>query len=257
MSLGGGRVQAFNDLVDFGTLSEILTVVAAGNENADACTVSPASALSAITVAAEDITDTRAFFSNFGVCVDIYAPGVEILSSFVFDVDSFAVDPTRAYRTDSGTSMSSPHVAGAAALLDSLGGTLTPAQLTTMILSNATPNKIISNVGGTPNLLLFVPNVPACPFEIASFDGITKFCVVDAATRDNAELACEALGGQLSNIQSSAESAYLSTRVPAQVWIRAWQGNTYGGACLSYFPGGAFAVVGCGESHQGLCDVPI
>lgn len=122
MSLGGGYSQAINDAVQRGTDAGIVYVVAAGNENTDAVTRSPASAPSAITVSAladsdgkpggvgsatsYGADDTLATFSNWGPAVDICAPGVAILSTL----------PGNRYGVYSGTSMASPHVAGAAAL---------------------------------------------------------------------------------------------------------------------------------------------
>ena len=108
MSLGGGKSQAINDAVSAAVKNGLTLVVAAGNENQDACNVSPASTPEAITVGAVDKTDNLASFSNWGQCVDINAPGVGITSAWKGSVD--------ATNTISGTSMASPHVAGVVAL---------------------------------------------------------------------------------------------------------------------------------------------
>jgi len=108
MSLGGGVSTALNDAVDAAVRAGVTFIVAAGNENTDACRRSPASAPLAFTVGATDNADRRASFSNYGKCVDIFAPGVSILSAW-------NTSPT-ATNTISGTSMATPHVVGVAAL---------------------------------------------------------------------------------------------------------------------------------------------
>ena len=146
MSLGGGFNQAVNDAVEASVASGVTYAVAAGNDYGyDACNVSPASAPSAITVGATDINDNRAGFSNIGPCVDIFAPGVNIASAWL----------NGGTNTISGTSMASPHVAGAAALQLGENPGATPAQVAAALGSNATPG-IVGNPGtGSPNLLLY------------------------------------------------------------------------------------------------------
>ncbi|KAK3347636.1 peptidase S8/S53 domain-containing protein [Neurospora tetraspora] len=116
MSLGCDRSEAFNAIVDAAFDQGVLTVVAAGNENQPAAMVSPASSKRAFSVGAIDNKNTRAYFSNFGAIVDIFAPGVDIVSTYIGKKEG---DNNRTM-TMSGTSMASPHVAGLALYLKSL-----------------------------------------------------------------------------------------------------------------------------------------
>ncbi|ORZ35657.1 peptidase S8/S53 domain-containing protein [Catenaria anguillulae PL171] len=142
MSLGGPKNDAVNKAVQAAVQAGITFAIAAGNENADACNVSPASVPEAITVGATDDKDALASFSNWGKCVDINAPGVSVLSTW----------NNGKTNTISGTSMATPHVAGVAALL--LADTpLAPADLAKKMIDIATPNKI-GNTKGSPNLIL-------------------------------------------------------------------------------------------------------
>lgn len=104
MSLGGGKSPALDLAVNAAVKAGLHFAVAAGNENQDACNVSPAGAENAITVGASTVSDARAYFSNWGKCVDIFAPGLNILSTYIGSETATA--------TLSGTSMASPHIAG-------------------------------------------------------------------------------------------------------------------------------------------------
>ncbi len=148
MSLGGGAAQAVDDAVQTMTNAGVTVVVAAGNDNgSDACTKSPARAPSAITVGSTTSTDARSSFSNIGTCVDIFAPGSSITSSWYTS--------NTATNTISGTSMASPHVAGAAALYLATNPAATPAQVTSALNAAATPG-VVGNAGtGSPNRLLY------------------------------------------------------------------------------------------------------
>ncbi|GGM51644.1 serine protease [Longimycelium tulufanense] len=152
MSLGGPASSAVDNAVRRSVSSGITYAIAAGNGDQwgrpqDACTVSPARTKEAITVTATDRNDAKASWANYGTCVDIAAPGVGITSAWL-DNDS-------ATRTISGTSMATPHVAGAAALVLAGNPSYSPQQVADALVGAATPN-VISNPGpGTPNLLLY------------------------------------------------------------------------------------------------------
>jgi len=147
MSLGGSKSNAMNDAAAKMVETGVFLSVAAGNDNKDACGYSPASAPDAFTVAASDNTDRKATFSNWGTCVDVWAPGVSVTSDWI--------GSTTATNTISGTSMAAPAVAGVAALYMAEHVT-TPAATATWIRDNATAN-ILTNGGfsGSPNLLLY------------------------------------------------------------------------------------------------------
>jgi subtilisin family serine protease len=145
MSLGGGRSTALNSAANNLANSGVFLAVAAGNESQNACNTSPASASSAYTTAASDRTDLRASFSNYGSCVDGYAPGVSIKSDWY----------TGGTNTISGTSMASSHAAGLGALYKSAFGDASSATVASWINANATAGVIRSNPSGTPNRLLF------------------------------------------------------------------------------------------------------
>ncbi len=148
LSLGAPFVSpAMNDAVSRAVADGISVVVAAGNSSTDACGFSPASAPSAITVAATTASDLRASYSNYGACVDIFAPGSSILSA--------DITAPNALVSLSGTSMASPHVAGAAAVLLSNMASLSPAEVTSYLVSEATVNAVVSPGVGTPNKLLY------------------------------------------------------------------------------------------------------
>ncbi|MEV4262346.1 S8 family peptidase [Kribbella sp. NPDC049584] len=148
MSLGGGADDALDAAVKASVGAGITYAVAAGNDSADACLSSPAREPSAITVGATDDQDKRASFSNFGKCVDLFAPGVDITSVGITDPDATA--------KMSGTSMATPHVTGGIALYLAGHPDATPADVATALVGNSTPDKVGDPGDASPNKLLYV-----------------------------------------------------------------------------------------------------
>lgn len=146
MSLGGGASPALDSAVRRAVQQGVVMVVAAGNSNADACTASPARESTAITVAASTINDGRSSFSNWGNCVDIFAPGSNIQSAWFTG--------SNAVNSISGTSMAAPHAAGVVAQMLQLTPNASPADIANRLTRSATTGRI-SDVKGSPNLMLF------------------------------------------------------------------------------------------------------
>jgi subtilisin family serine protease len=145
LSLGGGYSSTLNTAITNLSNSGVFVAVAAGNENQAACNVSPASASAVTTVAASTSSDARASYSNYGSCVDLYAPGSSITSTWL----------NGGTNTISGTSMASPHVAGVGALYKATYGNAASSTIDSWLKSNSTANVITGNPTGTPNRLLF------------------------------------------------------------------------------------------------------
>ena len=149
MSLGGGASAALDTAVTNAINAGVTFAVAAGNDNVDACGGSPSRVAAAVTVGATTSTDARSSFSNFGSCLDLFAPGSSITSAWYTG--------NSATNTISGTSMATPHVAGAAALHLSANPGATPAAVRTALVSNGTTGRVSGPGSGSPNVLLFTP----------------------------------------------------------------------------------------------------
>jgi len=188
MSLGGGASSALDDAVKRATAAGVTFVVAAGNDNTNACNGSPNRVPEAVTVGASTRTDSRASYSNFGTCLDLFAPGDATVSA--------SHNSDNGTATLSGTSMASPHVAGAAALFLSANPTATPAQVSNALVTQATANKITSAGTGSVNKLLNVTSLggpvstvptdpPTTPTEPCTSSGAGKNCTLYTFSASN------------------------------------------------------------------------
>ena len=176
MSLGGGASTALDDAVRAAIASGVTFAIAAGNSNANACNSSPARVAEALTVGSTTNTDARSSFSNFGTCLDIFAPGTNITSAWSTS--------NTATNTISGTSMATPHVTGVAALYLADHPSATPAEVGTAVVNNATPNKVTGAGTGSPNRLLYSRFGGGSPTDLPPTAAFTYSCTGLTCTFD-------------------------------------------------------------------------
>jgi subtilisin family serine protease len=221
MSLGGPVDATLDTAVTNSVNAGIAFAVAAGNDNADACQQSPAddaaTSPGVITVGATDINDNRASFSNFGSCVSLFAPGVDIVSDWNTS--------TTATQTLSGTSMATPHVAGAAALILAANPTDTPTQVKTALLAGATPDQVVGRGAGSPNLMLFTETTSPPAPDPHNFDltADPNPMVVLPGLGGSSSFSTPIIGG------GTAETAtYSSSGTPTGVTVQFGSANSTG-----------------------------
>jgi subtilisin family serine protease len=201
MSLGGPKTAALDLAVNNSINSGITYAVAAGNSlNGNACLVSPAGIPAVITVSATDINDVRPLNANIGFCVDIFAPGVNVTSAWFNS-------PT-ATNTISGTSMASPHVAGAAALYLQTNPTASAADVTFALQNNATPDKVINPLSF--NLLLYTGFITPPPTIAVNPASMSFAAVAGGANPASQALNITNTGGGTLNWTATSDATWLS-----------------------------------------------
>ena len=181
MSLGGGKSPSLDMAVNAAVKAGIHFAVAAGNDNSDACDSSPAAATGPVTVGASTLSDSRAYFSNYGKCVDIFAPGLNILSTYTGSDSATAVL--------SGTSMASPHVCGLLTYFLSLqpedtsvfkSGIVTPDELKQDLIDFGTVGALSDIPEDTPNVLVF----NGAGKDLKSFWNSSEIAELDSTAED-------------------------------------------------------------------------
>ncbi len=187
MSLQGPPSPSLDAAVNNSVAAGVLYAVAAGNLDTDACDVSPARAADAVTVAATTIADARASFSDYGTCVDVFAPGVDIISAWHTSDTASA--------TQSGTSAAAPHVAGVAVLLRGAHPAWSPTQVEQALVAQATCGTVTDPGPGSPNLLAHALETldPGC--QAGSAPVLSIAAEIDAAAGEPVEVPVELVTG--------------------------------------------------------------
>lgn len=252
MSLGGGSSDASDAAAARIVESGVVLVVAAGNDSEDACLHSPARERKAITVGATDVGDLRADYSNFGPCVDIYAPGSNVRSvaggTFIVQNAPFDIldgsDPTSrdAFTSLSGTSMASPHVAGYAALIKQRYPGFTPVQVERVMLANATTNAI-----NTPEGVAVAQDGSANRFM---FTATENFTLEGAALSANVrKVAVRSVSAKVGGTASS-----WTADVTVSIKDVGQSGSLAGLLVKGYFGDGQSGI--CTTNANGMCAIP-
>ncbi len=205
LSLSGPYSRVENEAVRRLIADGVTVVGAAGNDGQDACDYSPASARKALTVAASDRADARAEFSNYGSCVDLYAPGVDVPS---------AAGTARGTSLMSGTSVSAPHVAGAAALVLDAHPRWSPARVGLELRRLSLRNRVSGNLAHTANRLLNIaPSLAAVSPAAGRSAGGRTVTITGRGLRSVTRILFDGVRGTRLRVKSDTR---LTVRTPAQ-----------------------------------------
>ncbi|MFG1838391.1 S8 family serine peptidase [Micromonospora sp. NPDC049175] len=221
MSLGGGANTSLDNAVRNSIASGVTYGLAAGNDNgANACNTSPARTTEAITVGSTTSSDARSSFSNVGTCLDLFAPGSSITSAWY--------NSNTATNTISGTSMATPHVVGAAALVASANPSWTPAQVRNQLVANATANVVGNPGSGSPNLLLYVGtgSTPPPPTGCTGTNG-SDVSIPDAGAAVTSSITISGCGRNASSASTVAVNIVHTYRGDLVIDLLAPDGSAY------------------------------
>jgi subtilisin family serine protease len=219
MSLGAaGTNSALETAVGNAIAGGVSFALAAGNSGSDACNSTPARTPTAITVGATDINDNRASFSNFGTCLDIFAPGESITSAWMTN--------DTATNTISGTSMASPHAAGVAALIRGGSPGFTAQQVRDAMVGNATLNKVVNPGTGSPNRLLFAGGGTPPPVCAPGTNG-TDVAIPDNGATVSSTITIAGCTGKASATSTVSVDIFHLNRGDLAITLVAPDGSTY------------------------------